>query len=372
MRTNALHRKQKVLDKRDKILAGEETTDELLTYDPKYHSAFTEVEQIAQNIVRLEDKRDPLLDSKDSDKEESETEEEDSQSNTYAQSVSGASKSRAPTPDNASSNSKMKFGSQKKSVAESRKKSVITTGSIKSSVQPNQQQRVNTQKEKSDRKSTIVSENKSEIQEKSAEASVKISIKQETASKRNGTVGSEGVSIADGKSIQPNTPNSEERKLEEEAKRWEHLVGTGGVSDYWAKAIENNPMIMMSCQEKDKPILQCISNIKVDKKCLNSNLIHVQLFFFENEYFTNEKLEFIAKLTEDEKRAFEIKGCDINWKEGKDVTKKIIEKRERVREKDKPGAKKEYKIIKQEIHDHDSIFNVFISKQAPDGYFEGP
>ena len=72
------------------------------------------------------------------------------------------------------------------------------------------------------------------------------------------------------------------------------------------------------------------------------------------------------------KRAFEIKGCDINWKEGKDVTKKIIEKRERVRTEDKPGAKKEYKVIKQEIHDYDSIFNVFISKQAPDGYFEGP
>lgn len=131
-------------------------------------------------------------------------------------------------------------------------------------------------------------------------------------------------------------------------------------------------MIMMSCQEKDKPILQCVSNIKVDKKCLNSNLIHVQIFFFANEYFSNDKLEFIAKLTEDEKRAFEIKGCDINWKEGKDVTKKIIEKRERVRTEDKPGAKKEYKVIKQEIHDYDSIFNVFVSKQAPDGYFEGP
>ena len=57
-----------------------------------------------------------------------------------------------------------------------------------------------------------MSENKSEIQEKSVEASVKISVNRETASKRNGTVGSEGVSIADGKSIQPNTPNSEEKK----------------------------------------------------------------------------------------------------------------------------------------------------------------
>ena len=78
MRTNALHRKQKVLDKRDKILAGEETAEVILGYDPKYHSSFTEIEQIAQNIVRLEDKRDPLADSKGSDKEGSESEEEDS------------------------------------------------------------------------------------------------------------------------------------------------------------------------------------------------------------------------------------------------------------------------------------------------------
>ena len=156
------------------------------------------------------------------------------------------------------------------------------------------------------------------------------------------------------------------------AKRWEHLVGTGGVSDFWAKAIENNPMLSMGCLEKDKPILKCVSNVKVEKKCSTSNIIHVQLHFSENEYFTNEKLEFIAKMTEDEKRTFEIVGCNIDWKPEKNVTKKIIEQREKVRKEDKPGAKREYKITKQEIHDYDSFFNVFISKQAPEGYFEGP
>ena len=57
------------------------------------------------------------------------------------------------------------------------------------------------------------------------------------------------------------------------AKRWEHLVGTGGVSDFWARAIENNPMLSMGCLEKDKPILKCVSNVKVEKKCLPELLV---------------------------------------------------------------------------------------------------
>ena len=149
-------------------------------------------------------------------------------------------------------------------------------------------------------------------------------------------------------------------------------MGTGGVSDFWSRAIANNPMIMMGCEEKDKPILEYVTNVSVDKRCLTTSMIHVQLFFSENEYFTNEKLEFVVKMTPDEKRTYEVKGCDIAWKEGKDVTKKTIERRERVRKEDKVGAKREVKIVKQQVHDHDSFFNVFISKKAPEGYFNGP
>ena len=52
-------------------------------------------------------------------------------------------------------------------------------------------------------------------------------------------------------------------------------------------------------------------------------------------------------MTPDEKRTYEVKGCDISWKEGKDVTKKTIERREKVRKEDKLGAKREVKIVKQ-------------------------
>ena len=59
-------------------------------------------------------------------------------------------------------------------------------------------------------------------------------------------------------------------------------MGTGGVSDFWSRAIANNPMIMMGCEEKDKPILEYVTNVSVDKRCLTTSMIHVQLFFSEN------------------------------------------------------------------------------------------
>ena len=73
---------------------------------------------------------------------------------------------------------------------------------MKSSAHPNK--RINTQKEKSDKKSTIKSEGKSEIEAES----VKINL--ETASQKPGPSARDGVSVVEGKSIQPNTPNTEE------------------------------------------------------------------------------------------------------------------------------------------------------------------
>ena len=54
LKTTQLERKMKVLDLRDNIIAGE-MADELGEYKTKYQEKFTEVEQIAKNITRLED-----------------------------------------------------------------------------------------------------------------------------------------------------------------------------------------------------------------------------------------------------------------------------------------------------------------------------
>ena len=73
-----------------------------------------------------------MLKSKKSNKEDSESDEDSASQTNTINTVSGVSKNRDLTPDNVSTNSKLKLGSQKKSVAESVKKSV-TQASMKSS-----------------------------------------------------------------------------------------------------------------------------------------------------------------------------------------------------------------------------------------------
>jgi len=52
-------------------------------------------------------------------------------------------------------------------------------------------------------------------------------------------------------------------------------------------------------------------------------------FYFEkNEFFTNEVLETKVYYEKGEERAVKkIEGCEINWVEGKDVTKKKTKKK---------------------------------------------
>ena len=44
--------------------------------------------------------------------------------------------------------------------------------------------------------------------------------------------------------------------------------------------------------------------------------------FSENEYFTNEELKFIAIADSDTNQTIEVIGTTIDWKAGKDTTKK--------------------------------------------------
>jgi len=48
--------------------------------------------------------------------------------------------------------------------------------------------------------------------------------------------------------------------------------------------------------------------------------------FSANEYFTNEELKFVAIADPDTEQTIEIIGTPIEWKEGKDTTKKKVKK----------------------------------------------
>ena len=129
---------------------------------------------------------------------------------------------------------------------------------------------------------------------------------------------------------------------------------------------------MMNILEKDKPILQQVTKIKVHKKFEKRNQITVDMHFLPNEYFINDKLSFTCKMTKDGQRTEELIGTNIIWKTDKDVTKKIVERKEKAARRDKFGEKQERKVIKEEVPDTESFFNIFTSKIAPDGYYDDP
>ena len=74
LRTKALERKQLIHDKRDKLIAGELEVDELAEFDQRYQTSFIAVEQVAQNIVRLEEGTQELIVTDDENDESDEGE----------------------------------------------------------------------------------------------------------------------------------------------------------------------------------------------------------------------------------------------------------------------------------------------------------
>lgn len=84
------------------------------------------------------------------------------------------------------------------------------------------------------------------------------------------------------------------------------------------------------------------------------------LSFSENEYFTNDSITLSIKYKDaDADDADEIKGGVINWKDGKDITKKKIKKKQKNK---KSGETRE--VIK--TVPSDSVFSVYRDMQMPD------
>ena len=172
--------------------------------------------------------------------------------------------------------------------------------------------------------------------------------------------------IVDG--IQSKKSKEDKEEDEEEAEKHEptdvaYLKDKQGVPDFWAKAIEGHPMLMQIVTDKDKPIIQHCTRVVAEKAEEPSPMITIEMFFSDNEYFTNSSLKFTTREQKDGGRTEEIIGQAIDWKEGKDVTKKKIKK------KQKNKKTKETRTITKTVPD-ESFFNVFESKKMPEDFDE--
>lgn len=140
-----------------------------------------------------------------------------------------------------------------------------------------------------------------------------------------------------------------------------HLKEVVGVPDFWSTAVKNNTMMMQYFREKDQETLQYLKNVET-KESTNPKTITVVLTFDaeKNEYFTNEKLELCVRFKGDqEDEVVETIGTLIDWKDGKDLSKKKIKKKQKNKKTGETRA-----IVK--TVPAESFYNCFESRKAPD------
>lgn len=87
-------------------------------------------------------------------------------------------------------------------------------------------------------------------------------------------------------------------------------------------------MIKEEVHDKDEEILKKLTDIEIRRE-ENSEDYTIVFHFDENEYFTNKELtkKVICNKKDGEPEKFE--GCEIDWKEGKNITKKKVTKKQK-------------------------------------------
>jgi len=173
----------------------------------------------------------------------------------------------------------------------------------------------------------------------------------------------------------------EDNALAEELKKKLNLGGDGdakspasdenakGVPDFWLQIFRQVDTLSEMLQEHDEPIVRHLEDIKVKYSDPGKPMsFELEFLFSENEFFSNQSLSKVymmrAEPDETDPLSFEgpeiIKcvGCKIDWKKGKDVTVKVIKKRQ------KHKSKGSVRTIEKKVK-ADSFFNFFDPPVVP-------
>jgi nucleosome assembly protein 1-like 1 len=142
-----------------------------------------------------------------------------------------------------------------------------------------------------------------------------------------------------------------------------------GIPEFWLTTFRNVDILAEMIQEHDEPILKHLTEVEV-KTSKDPMLFTFYFHFSPNDYFTNTVLtkEYKLKCEPDPKEPFEFegpeiidcKGCKIDWKPGKNVTVKLIKKKQKHKQK---GATR---FVTKEVK-NDSFFNFFMPPVIPPG-----
>jgi nucleosome assembly protein 1-like 1 len=105
-----------------------------------------------------------------------------------------------------------------------------------------------------------------------------------------------------------------------------------GIPGFWLLAMRNNQEISSWIEEHDEPVLVHLMDIKV-MRTKTPSMLTFEFFFGSNDYFTNKVLTKEYELgfgldlenpwSLEEFLVLKRKGCEIDWKKGKNVTQEI-------------------------------------------------
>ncbi|XP_062594921.1 nucleosome assembly protein 1-like 1 isoform X1 [Saccostrea cucullata] len=163
-----------------------------------------------------------------------------------------------------------------------------------------------------------------------------------------------------------NKANVEEKEKEEEKKEGENVKG---IPHFWLTVFKNVDMLSEMVQEHDEPILQHLQDVQVKFSDTDSMGFTLEFHFEPNDYFSNTVLtkHYSMRSEPDEEDPFSFegpeivkcKGCEIDWKKGKNVTVKTIKK------KQKHKGRGTTRTVTKTVQ-NDSFFNFFNPPQVPE------
>lgn len=172
---------------------------------------------------------------------------------------------------------------------------------------------------------------------------------------------------------------TEDEKLADGVKNLSFDENTKGIPEFWLTAMKNVEILEEMIQEHDEDVLKHLTDIKLiftgkkegemspeDESEMGFIL---EFIFSPNEYFTNTALtkryKMKAEPDKDDPFSFDgpdiyaCSGCEIDWKKGKDVTKKEVKKKQRNK------GRGQTRIITKTVQ-NTSFFNFFDPPEVPE------
>lgn len=128
----------------------------------------------------------------------------------------------------------------------------------------------------------------------------------------------------------------------------------GAIKEFWLKAMKNSDVLGEEIKECDEDALKSLKDVRVSKTFNGDKPESMVLTFNfnENPYFSNECLSKVFKLDDRDGNAVSSTGTEIEWKEGKNITKSTVKKQQKHK---KSGEKRTVqKTVQQE-----SFFHLF-------------